>query len=178
MSQEKRKVCWRLWNTGQAWEHVVPRLNVTFPSQNLQGTLNYSYIYILYFCIKIAVHPAREVSPSGPGPCRADISLLKAPSSASRASSRALSSGFCSSTLLPEVSSPSTRCPGTRTTSTALLEGHPGSFCALFLSLVHTHAHTHMQGKIRSDKACRWKLGNGAIIVSHVILIQAFVHGF
>lgn len=128
------------------------------------------------------VHPARRVSPSGPGPCRADISLLKAPSSASRVSSRALISGFCSSTLLPEVCFPATRCPRTRTTSTSLLEGIPGLFCGLFLSLVHTHTdtdtHTHTQGKIRSDKACRWKLGNGAIIVSHVILIQLLCMDF
>lgn len=150
MSQEKRKVYWRLQHRSGVGAEL-PHLNVTLPSQNLQDTLNYRCTSILFiFIYKNYTHPARKASPSGPGPCRADISLLKAPSSVSRTSSRALSSGFCSSTLLPEDFIAAIRCPGTRTTSTSLLEGLPGSFCGLFLSLVHTHAHTHT-GRVKLD---------------------------
>lgn len=162
------------------WEQEVPLLNVTFPSQNLQDILNYRCIYILFlFRYKNCFSSSQESVPQWPWslqcrhlPAQGSLLCLQSQQQSSELwilQLHAAPRGFPSCHQMP-----------TDQNHLHITSGEPPLLVLWLFSLprAHTCTHTHTEGKIRSDKACRWKLGNAAIIVSHVILIQAFVQGF
>lgn len=154
--------------------------HISFPELARHLKLNiYLYIlYYLYFYIKTAANPARKVSPPVvlvPAEQAAPCSRL--PPLPPEWSAELWALDFTAPRCSQRFSFLPSDAHGLEPLPHHFWRASLACFVAFFSSSC-THMHTHTQGKIRSDKACRWKLGNGAIIVSHVILIQAFVHGF